>query len=152
VEVSGQLSNQSIRGSINAFWALTRDNVSMTSLVWTSPELQPALHTPKRVCRRLGPAEVEELMVADETGVSVNDLAARFKIHRSTVLEHLNRSGTPRRYPALDPTQVEEAARLYRQGKSLRAIGSTSDVTPAPSGWPSSRLECGLRDRNGWDR
>jgi hypothetical protein len=50
-------------------------------------------------------------------------LAALFRIHRSTVLDHLNRSGMARRYPALDAYQVEEAARLYEAGQSLRAIG-----------------------------
>jgi len=153
VEVSGQLSNQAIREEINALWILTRDNVSVTSLERTPPESQPlALHTPKRVCRRLDPAKVEELTAAYGTGVGINDLAGRFKIHRSTVLEHLNRSETPRRYPAMDPGQVEEAARLYRQGQSLRALGVHFGRHASTVRMALIKARVQLRDRNGWER
>ena len=41
----------------------------------------------------------------------------------SPVLDHLNRSASKRRYPALDQSQVAEAANLYRSGKYFGDIG-----------------------------
>ena len=150
--MSGQLSNQGIREEISALWALTRENESITSVERPSPEPQPALNSPKRVCRRLDPAKVLELIAAYGTGLGINDLAVRFKIHRSTVLEHLNRSETPRRYPALDPGQVEEAAQLYRAGQSLRAIGVHFGRHASTVRMALIRAGVRLRDRNGWER
>jgi DNA-binding CsgD family transcriptional regulator len=73
--------------------------------------------------RRLSPEQVDELIASYQVGVPINDLAAQFEIHRSTVLDHVNRAGTRRRYPALEVRDVEEAAELYRTGQSLRNIG-----------------------------
>ena len=78
MEVSGQLSNQAIKERVNALWSLTRDNVPTTSLGRTSPESQPAVRTPERICRRLGPAQVEELIQGYIDGVLVDELATRF--------------------------------------------------------------------------
>lgn len=118
----------------------------------TSPESQPVLQTLKRVCRRLDPAKVAELTAAYGTGVGINDLAAGFKIHRSTVLEHFNRSETPRRYPALDSAQVEEATQLYRRGQSLRAIGVHFGRHASTVRMALTKAGVRLRDRNGWER
>ena len=43
--------------------------------------------------RRLTTEEVEELLYAYKAGELIYDLAERFSIHRSTVIEHVRRSG-----------------------------------------------------------
>jgi lambda repressor-like predicted transcriptional regulator len=68
------------------------------------------------------------LIAAYEDGAAVNDLARRFGVHRSTVLDHLNRSQARRRYPALDEHGQDVAAQLYRSGLSLRDVGITLGV------------------------
>jgi DNA-binding CsgD family transcriptional regulator len=55
--------------------------------------------------------------------VSLNGLAEQFKIHRSTVLDYLNRVGGQQRRPALMPDQIVIAARLYQGGQSLKEVG-----------------------------
>jgi len=118
VEVSGQLSNHETRSQVAQLHAVVLEQRAggFAPPVAAEP-------TPRRRQRRLLAPQVGELAAAYRAGVPVNDLAAQFNIHRSTVLDHLNRSDTPRRYPALDSCQVEEAARFYEAGQSLRAIG-----------------------------
>ena len=58
--------------------------------------------TSRRPQRRLSPDELEALFESYERGAPVNVLAEEFSIHRSTVLDHLNRSTARRRYPELD--------------------------------------------------
>ena len=111
------------------------------------------LRTPKRVFRRLEPAKVVELIRAYDEGVPVNDLAAQFNLHRSTVLEHLNRAAPKRRYPAMDQAQVEEAAQLYQAGKSLRDVGihfgvHASTVSRNLTGAGVPLRDCHRRDRD----
>jgi hypothetical protein len=88
VEVSGQLSNQAVKERINALWSLTRDKVSILPWDDNSPVSEPTLRTPKRVCRRLDPAKVEELIHGYVDGVPVDELAARFQVDQSTVQKH----------------------------------------------------------------
>jgi len=71
---------------------------------------------------------VESLVVSYGMGTPINELAKDFEIHRSTVLDHLNRSPARRRYPALDSHGVEVAERLYRAGLSLREVGAALSV------------------------
>jgi len=118
VEVSGQLSNHETPSQIAQLQAVVLEQ--RTGCLAPPIASEPTL---RRRQRRLSAAQVEELAAAYRAGAPVNDLAAQFRIHRSTVLDHLNRSDTPRRYPALDSCQVEEAARFYEAGQSLRAIG-----------------------------
>ena len=83
MEVSGQLSNQAIKERIDALWSLTRDNVSTTSWAHNSPASEPTIRTPKRVCRRLDPAKLEELIHGYADGVPVDELAARFQVDQA---------------------------------------------------------------------
>jgi len=86
---------------------------------------------PTRRVHRLSPSEVEELILARRAGAEIRDLAARFGVHRSTVLEHLRRAEEPHRPWAgrtLDAEGLEEAAGLYQSGLSLRAVGERLGV------------------------
>jgi DNA-directed RNA polymerase specialized sigma24 family protein len=152
VEVSGQLSNQAIRVRIDALWSLTRDNVSTTSWAHNSPVSEPALRTPKRVCRRLDPSKVEELIQGYVDGVPVDELAARFQVDQSTVQKHARRHGLPRRSPRLGPRQSEEAVRLYLAGQSLAKLAKHFGVASDTVALALRRAGVALRPRRGWPR
>jgi IS30 family transposase len=96
---------------------------------------------------------VAELTSACESGAAINDLAEQFEIHRSTVLEHLNRSEPRRRrYPALDESEVEVAVQLYATGLSLRNVGIALGVHASTVRLSLRRAGVPLRQRNGWNR
>jgi 2-hydroxychromene-2-carboxylate isomerase len=78
--------------------------------------------TPRRLCRRLEPAKVEELIEGYVEGVPVDVPAERFGVDQSTVQKHARRHGLPRRAPRLGPNQTEEVARLYLAGQSLTKL------------------------------
>ena len=64
--------------------------------------------------------------------MTVNQLAKRVKIHRTTVMRHLKRRGAQTR-PAvrkLSDTQAEQAAELYSSGLSLKAVAAQFGVDP----------------------
>jgi predicted ArsR family transcriptional regulator len=64
-------------------------------------------------------------------GESVPALAASFGIHRTTVLEHLERRGVQRRPKRrkLSDAQVIEATRAYAEGASLKELGAQLGVS-----------------------
>jgi len=86
---------------------------------------------------------------AVEAGNSVLQLAARFNIHRTTVLAHLERNGVPRRRsgPKLSDEDVHQAVVLYRDGLSLKAIGVRFLVAPDTIGKALRRVGVKLRPR-----
>jgi DNA-binding CsgD family transcriptional regulator len=97
----------------------------------------------------MSPKRVHELIAAYKTGVPINELARQFEIHRSTVLAHVNRAGTRRRYPALGRPEVKEAAELYQSGQSLRTIGVRFGVHASTVGQYLVRAGIKLRDCQG---
>jgi DNA-binding CsgD family transcriptional regulator len=101
---------------------------------------------------RLGPADIERLIAAYADGNSVLRLAARFKIHRTTVLAHLERNGVPRRRMGskLSDEDVDEAAVLYRDGLSLEAIGHRFLVAPDTVAKALRHVGVQIRPRRGW--
>jgi hypothetical protein len=115
VEVSGRYSNH----------ADLRRNASERFLRFEfSWSPKPETQTLRRSQRRLSPDDLESLLKGYERGTPVNVLANEFGIHRSTVMDHLNRSTARRRYPALDMRGIETASsQLYSTGLSLRDIG-----------------------------
>ena len=103
---------------------------------------------------RLGPADIERLIAAYAEGNTVLQLAARFNIHRTTVLAHLERNGVPRRRmgPKLSDEDVDEAAVLYRDGLSLEAIGHLFLVAPDTVAKALRHVGVEIRPRRGWAR
>ena len=148
--MSGQLSNQAIKETINELWSLTRENDPTTSLEQTSPGSQPALRTPERICRRLGPAQVEELIQGYEDGGPVDEVAARFPVDQSTVQKHSRRRALPRRSPRLGPRHSEGAARLYLAGQSLAKLSEHFGVATDTVALALRRAGDTLRPRRGW--
>jgi DNA-binding CsgD family transcriptional regulator len=81
------------------------------------------------VQRRLGPEEVAELVFAYRQGVPVEELAASFRINRTTVLGHVRRHGVPKRdRRALPQDDVDKAAKLYAEGRSAEWVAGELHV------------------------
>ena len=74
--------------------------------------------------RRLSPAVVHDLVEAYQAGATINQLAVRFGIHRTTVSGHLDRHGVPRHseQATWDDENLKQAAELYATGLSLAAV------------------------------
>lgn len=83
-----------------------------------------------QVQRRLDEAAVLELVRRYVAGESVVMLARAFGLHRTTVLEHLERRGVPRRQVTakLSPSQVVQAAERYRAGWSVKDLAADFGV------------------------
>ena len=81
---------------------------------------------------RLGEREVLKLVSQYLQGQSVPELVERWGVHRTTVFDHLERQGVPRRATKrrLSGAQVVEAAELYRAGSSLATLGRQFRVSP----------------------
>jgi site-specific DNA recombinase len=61
-------------------------------------------------------------------GATVYELAARFKIHRTTVSEHLHRAGIEMRRRGLIQDQIAVAMQFYGSGWSLARIADRYGV------------------------
>jgi DNA-binding CsgD family transcriptional regulator len=95
---------------------------------------------------------LDALLESYERGTPVNMLADRFHIHRSTVLDHLNRSTVRRRYPALDDRGIRTAKQLYGGGLSLRDVGLTLEVHASTVRTALLNAGVPLRDHQGRKR
>jgi hypothetical protein len=87
---------------------------------------------------RLSPADVEALAEGYRGGATVYELATHFRIHRTTVAQHLHRQGVVMRRQGLTNDQVDHAVVLYAQGSSLARIGARFGVDPATA-WSALR-------------
>lgn len=72
---------------------------------------------------RLGPVGIAQLVADYQAGISTTQLMRLYDLGKGSVLRLLEANGVPRRRQGLTPTQVEEAARLFRLGWSLSRIG-----------------------------
>ena len=81
------------------------------------------------VQRRLAPGEVADLVAAYRQGIPVEELAASFRVHRTTVLGHVRRHGVPKRQGrALQGGDVNRVAQLYAAGKSADWVAAQLGV------------------------
>lgn len=71
---------------------------------------------------------VDNLVADYLAGAGIGELARWYGIHRGTLTAHLRRRNMPQRQAGLNREQRTEAARLYRKGQSLRAIGRRMGV------------------------
>lgn len=134
----GQLSNHDTIRSVGRLTkllddALTQDHDRPSAIV-------PAPRQPYRLCDRLSPDTIAELVAAYDAGRTADDLAESYKIGKVGVLKLLHQHTAIRRKPpsCLTPEQMAEAARLYQAGLSIAAIGVRLGV-------PSSTLFRGFR-------
>jgi lambda repressor-like predicted transcriptional regulator len=115
---------------------------------------QPESPPPPRVLQkqhRLEAQQIAQLVAKYMTGASVRQLTRDFKIHRTTVLNHLEREGVPRRPNTrkLTDEQVAEAAELYEQGWSMLRLGRHYEVDDETVRRTLKRSEVVLRPRRG---
>ena len=111
---------------------------------------QPPRRAPKQVQHRLSSVEVAQLAEAYARGASPSELSARFQVHRTTVVAHLERQGMPTRIRGLDPAQIEEAIRLYGEGWSLTQLGVHLSVDRKTVYYRLRQAGVQLRPRPGW--
>lgn len=82
---------------------------------------------------RLRPPEVDKLVARYLAGETVQALAVRFGVHRSTLHDLRVGRGVPTRVPdcALDDEAVTRAGQLHADGFSMVAIARDHGVHPA---------------------
>ena len=119
MDVSALLANRNLTTNLQRILAQS-----------AAPEHMPVARPARQVQRRLGQAEIAELVDDYRGGATVPMLASRFQIHRTTVLDQLERQGIERRpwVRKLSDTDVVEAARFYAEGESLDAVGVRFNV------------------------
>jgi transposase-like protein len=97
--------------------------------------LKGRLSNPRRdtqVQRRFTTRDVDELVAGYETGATVNELAARFGVHRTTVMHHLHRHGVRgRSLRKLTDEQRADTAQRYRRGETLDELADRFSVAPS---------------------
>ena len=102
--------------------------------------------------KALPPATVVALADAYRAGASINELAARSGVHRTTVAAHLDRQTVPRRRRGLSDEQVRDAVRRYRSGQSLARIADRHHVDPHTIRATLLRHGVATRDTHGRER
>jgi hypothetical protein len=70
----------------------------------------------RQVQRRLTPEEVKQLVAEYQAGDNMVQLAKRWHLHRTTVTDHLRRTGVPVRQRGIPAELLDEAIRLYEEG------------------------------------
>jgi transposase-like protein len=84
------------------------------------------------VQRRLTDAEIDALGARYQNGSTIESLAREFDVHRTTVMDHLERRGVLRRTPRkLTDELVNLAARRYLNGDTLADIARPLRVSPS---------------------
>jgi DNA-binding transcriptional ArsR family regulator len=117
-----------------------------TALPRLTPTAQPT------TARRLSDDDVAELASRYEAGATVDELAARFKIHRATVSRHMDRLGIARRQRGLDDDQARAAVSLYQDGWSLARLGVRFEVEAHTVRLALVKRGVRMRDTHGRER
>ena len=73
---------------------------------------------PRQMHRRLSPEHRDQLIDEYRAGASMLALAKRWKIHRTTVAEHLRRAGVETRRQGIPTEKLDEVITLYNHGWS----------------------------------
>jgi hypothetical protein len=84
--------------------------------------------TPRRVFRRLGPAQVDRVVDAYLRGATLKEVAQQFRVHRTTVSQLPVQRGIQRLYASLNDQQVSKAEELYKAGMSLVTMSKVLNV------------------------
>ncbi|AFU00129.1 hypothetical protein [Nocardia brasiliensis] len=80
-----------------------------------------------------------ELIRAYRDGASAAELARRYRVSKSAILELLTKRDVPRRYQSLTEGDIDRAEQLYRDGNSLTAC---SELT----GFSASSINRALKE------
>lgn len=93
-------------------------------------------------------------MLADYVaGHSVAQVSKAYNLHRTTVLEHLEKNGVDRRRHVrkLTDDQVQQASVLYATGSSLVRVAARFDVNEATIRREFTKAGVAVRPRRGWE-
>ncbi|MEV6238681.1 helix-turn-helix domain-containing protein [Lentzea sp. NPDC051838] len=82
----------------------------------------PPVQRDCQTARQLKPAEISKLVEAYREGWSVQQLARRYNIHRSTAGLHIKARGIDTKARTLRQDQINEAAKLYQAGATLEDL------------------------------
>jgi hypothetical protein len=95
---------------------------------------------------------VTELVAQYRAGRSVRQLPETFRINRTTVLAHLERTGVARRANSrkLTDEQVHDAATRYASGLSLKIVAKAFYVNEATLSTEFRKAGTPIRARRGW--
>jgi DNA-binding transcriptional ArsR family regulator len=107
---------------------------------------------PIQVQHRLDPSQVAELVAGYQGGATIEDLAERFGVHRTTVMAHLDRSGVKRRRRGIEVASLPEAVRLYEAGWSLARVGERFGVDGETVRTAFRKAGVPIRPRRGYHR
>ena len=116
------------------------------------PEERGRLSNP--VQRRLSRADIEQLIQLYRDGASIDELARRYEVHRTTVIHHLDQAGIARRRLVRKMTDdsVALAAARYEKGASLAVVASEFGVHQRTLARELRRAGASIRPRRGWHR
>jgi len=80
---------------------------------------------PTRTARHLPAKDSAEICKKYKNGSTTNQLATEFNVHRTTIMNHLERNGIKRRVskPKMNKKMIAEAAQLRKNGKSYTELG-----------------------------
>ena len=97
-------------------------------------------------------AEIEELIQQYRDGDSIDKLSHRYKVHRTTVMNHLAHGGIARRrmLRKLTDRSVTLAAAQYEAGASLTVVASAFGVHNRTLAREFRRAGVSIRPRRGW--
>lgn len=95
----------------------------------------------KQVQRRLDEPAVQLLTQAYLEGLGVAELAARFRVHRNTVAQHLARAGIERRKRPVLGGRLDEVLALREQGHSYYRISRDLGVPESTIATAIMRIE-----------
>ena len=103
---------------------------------------------------RLSRAELEALIALYREGASIDGLARRYEVHRTTVIHHLDRTGVARRRVVRKMTDesVVLAAARYEQGASLAVVASEFGVHQRILVRELRQAGAPIRHRRGWTK
>ena len=104
--------------------------------------------------RRLSQAEIEQLIHRYREGDSIDALSRRYRLHRTTVIHHLDQADITRRRVVRKMTDesVARAAARYEQGASLAAVAREFGVHQRTLAREFRRAGASIRPRRGWRR
>lgn len=121
VEVLALLAKQDLRSALEHMVGRPDDDQHV-----------PVKQRPRQKQRRLAHDQIADLLVKYTDGTSVVALAEEYGIHRTTVMEILEREGIPRRpcTRRMTDDDVARAAVQYAAGQSLAVVGEAFGVSP----------------------
>lgn len=93
--------------------------------------------------------QTDKLIAEYRAGTSVNEIANQLGVHRSTVLNTLDRTGVERRWGKID-RHIEEAQTLYESGFSMKTVGEHFGVSMDAVRTAFLKHGVPIRPRNGW--